>query len=93
MKKTFIFVLLKRCFHFLKKQKKINTLINKTNSNFKNIEKINLDNANFAYKFKNCSVIPSSSYYFDRNGKITWRYFDYDYSKRSSVKEILDNLK
>ena len=34
-----------------------------------------------------------ATYIIDRNGKITWRYFDYDYSKRSSVKEILDNLK
>lgn len=89
MKKTFIFTLLKRCSHFLKKHKRINTLINKTNSNFKNIEKINLGNANFVYKFKNCNVIPSSNYYFDKNGKIIKQSIDH----LARDKQILDTNK
>lgn len=32
-------------------------------------------------------------YLINKTGKITWKYFDYDYSKRPSVKEIIDNLK
>jgi peroxiredoxin len=31
-------------------------------------------------------------YIIDKSGKISWRFFDYDYSKRPSIKEILDNL-
>ncbi|PCJ27048.1 MAG: hypothetical protein COA97_04985 [Flavobacteriales bacterium] len=33
-----------------------------------------------------------ATYIIDSTGKITWRHFDYDYSKRPSVKEIIDNL-
>jgi peroxiredoxin len=32
-------------------------------------------------------------YIIDKSGKISWRFFDYDYSKRPSIKEILDNIK
>ena len=33
-----------------------------------------------------------ATYIIDKTGKIVWRHFDYDYSKRASVKEIIDNL-
>ncbi len=33
-----------------------------------------------------------ATYIIGRDGTIKWRHFDYDYSKRASVKEILDNL-
>lgn len=31
-------------------------------------------------------------YVIDKNGKITWRYFDADYTKRASVQEIVNHL-
>ncbi len=34
-----------------------------------------------------------AAYIIDTTGKITWRYFEYDYAKRPSIKEIIDNLK
>ena len=34
-----------------------------------------------------------ATYIIDEKGNIVWRYFDYDYSKRPSIKEIIENLK
>lgn len=34
-----------------------------------------------------------ATYVIGKDGVIKWRHFDYDYSKRASVKEIIDNLK
>ncbi|MDF1672902.1 MAG: peroxiredoxin-like family protein [Vicingaceae bacterium] len=33
-----------------------------------------------------------ATYIIGRDGKIKWRHFDYDYSRRASVKSIIDNL-
>lgn len=33
-----------------------------------------------------------ATYIIGKDGKIKWRHFDYDYSKRASVKSIIDNL-
>ncbi|MBL4592508.1 MAG: redoxin domain-containing protein [Flavobacteriales bacterium] len=42
---------------------------------------------------KEATLPVPATYIIDTTGKIIWRYFDYDYSKRPSVKEIIDNLK
>lgn len=34
-----------------------------------------------------------ATYIIGKDGTIIWRHFDYDYSKRASVREIIDNLK
>lgn len=34
-----------------------------------------------------------ATYVIDRNGKIKWRHFDYDYTKRASAKAIINALK
>lgn len=34
-----------------------------------------------------------ATYIIGQDGKIKWRHFDYDYSKRASAKSIIDNLK
>ena len=40
------------------------------------------------------AILPvPATYIINQNGEIIWRYFDYDYSKRPSVKEIIDNIK
>lgn len=33
-----------------------------------------------------------ATYIIGKDGKIKWRHFDYDYTKRASAKEIMDNL-
>lgn len=33
-----------------------------------------------------------ATYIIGKDGKIKWRHFDYDYTKRASAKEIIDNL-
>ncbi len=34
-----------------------------------------------------------ATYIIGKDGKIKWRHFDYDYSKRATVKSIIDNLR
>ena len=34
-----------------------------------------------------------ATYIIGRDGKVRWRHFDYNYSRRASTKSIIDNLK